>query len=91
MTWNEIRTRYPDQWLIVEALDAHTEDGRRKLDQLAVVALCADGSEALERYRALHHQYPKRELYFVHTARESLDIRERRWVGLRRNHAANAT
>jgi hypothetical protein len=89
MQWDEIRTRYPDQWLIVEALDAHSEGEHRKLDRLAVVERCADGAEALKRYRALHHQYPHRELYFVHTARESLDIRERPWVGLRRNHAAN--
>jgi hypothetical protein len=89
MRWNEIRARYPDQWLIVEALEAHSEGEQRLLDQLAVVQLCTDGSEALERYRTLHQQYPDRELYFVHTARETLDIRERPWIGLRRDHAPN--
>ena len=88
MRWHEVREKYPDQWLIVEALEAHTEAGKRILDRLAVVEMCPDGETALERYRALHQQYPERELYFVHTARETLDIRERQWLGIRRAHAA---
>ncbi len=34
-------------------------------------------------YRRLHGCYPQRELYFVHTSREELDIEERRWLGIR--------
>ena len=81
MLWSEIRTVYPDQWLIVEALDAHTTpDGQRQLDRLAVVETCPDGITAMQRYRRLHQQYPRREFYFVHTSREELDIRERDMV-----------
>jgi hypothetical protein len=35
----------------------------------------------------LHQQYPEREFYFVHTDREDLDIRERHWLGIRRDNA----
>jgi hypothetical protein len=45
------------------------------------------GNAAMENYRRLHQQYPTREFYFVHTNREELDIRERRWLGIRRNNA----
>lgn len=88
MHWAEIREAYPDQWLIVEALEAHTTaDSRRELDRLTVVDRCATGGEALQRYRQLHQQFPQREFYFVHTSRKTLDIREQRWVGIRRGNA----
>lgn len=87
MRWAEIREQYPEQWLIIDALEAHTEGDRRRLEQITVVEVCRDGAEALQRYRELHRQHPWREFYFVHTAREDLDIRERHWLGLRRSHA----
>jgi hypothetical protein len=91
MQWSEIRQAYPDRWLIVEALEAHTtSDRRRHLDCLAIVETCPDGSIALQRYRSLHQQYPLREFYFIHTSREELDIREREWLGVRRSHAVDA-
>lgn len=89
MRWEEVRGQYPEQWLVIEALEAHTEDDRRKLEQMTVVEVCTDGAAAYERYRELHRQHPMREFYFVHTAREELDIRERHWLGLRRKYAAN--
>jgi hypothetical protein len=77
MQWPEIRKVYPDQWLIIEALEAHTTpDNRRQLDKIAVIEQCLDGSAAMEGYRRLHQQYPGREFYFVHTIRKELDIRE---------------
>jgi hypothetical protein len=78
MLWAEIRQAYPNQWLIIEALEAHTTpDKQRHLDCLAVLDKCPDGSAALQRYRHLHQQYSLREFYFVHTSRAELDIRER--------------
>lgn len=92
MRWAEIRQAYPDQWLIIEALEAHTtSEGQRHLDCLAVVDMCLDGRSAFQRYHQLHQQYPLRELYFVHTSREALEIRERVWAGVRTSHALNPT
>lgn len=88
MLWSEIRKAYPNQWLVIEAIEAHTTpSNQRELDKIAVVETCPDGSAAMTRYRHLHAQYPEREYYFVSTSRERLDIRERQWVGIRRNHA----
>lgn len=89
MNWSDIRQSYPDQWLIIEALEAHTDENRRRLDRIAVVETCPDGSAAIQSYRRLHKQYPLREFYFVHTSRDELEIIERRWAGIRRSHAAN--
>jgi len=85
MLWSDIRKAYPSQWLVVEALEAHTTaDSRRHPDRLAVIEVCHDGKAAMQRYRHLHRQYPDRELYFVHTSRPELDIIERQWLGIRR-------
>ena len=91
MQWPEIRKAYPNQWLIIEALEAHTTpDNQRQLDKIAVIERCPDGSAAMESYRRLHQQYSGREFYFVHTSREELDIREQQWLGIRRGSAAIA-
>ena len=73
MLWAEIRQAYLNQWLIIEALEAHTTpDKQRHLDCLAVIDTCPDGSAALQRYRHLHQQYPLREFYFsAHQSRRA--------------------
>lgn len=80
---------YPDQWLVIEALHAHTEGHHRVFDRIAVVETCPDGSAALKRYRALHQEHPEREWYFVHTANAQLDVEERSWTRIRGNAAAH--
>jgi hypothetical protein len=91
MHWSEIRIAYPQQWLIIEALEAHTTlDNQRQLDSVAVIESAPDGNTAMQRYRHLHQKYPLREFYFVHTSREELDIREIQWLGIRRSNAINA-
>ena len=87
MQWQEVRLSYPNQWLIVEALLAHTEKNlHRHHDKLAVIEPCADAKAAMQQYRVLHQQYPEREFYFVHTSREALDILERQWLGIRKSN-----
>ncbi len=90
MIWTEVRKAYPDQWLVIEALVAHSEGNQRLLDRIAVIETCPDGASAMQSYQRLHREFPLREFYFVHTERENLDIRERRWIGIRRNDAAYA-
>jgi hypothetical protein len=92
MQWQEIRQNYPNQWLIIEALEAHTDiKQQRCLDKLAVIEPCVDGKAAMKIYRILHQQYPKREFYFVHTSRTELDIEEHQWLGIRKYHATAIT
>jgi hypothetical protein len=88
--WPEIQKAYPKQWVIIEAIEAHTVSvNQRRIDRMAVIEKCSDGSNAMLRYRQLHKKYPFREFYFVHTGRDDLDIRERNWTGIRRANAAD--
>jgi len=83
MKWEEIRRHYPDQWLLVEAIKARSESGKRILEQLSVVSEFPDSVMALKDYAQLHKEAPERELYVLHTSREMLDITERTWLGIR--------
>jgi hypothetical protein len=83
MTWADVRQQHPHQWLVIEAIQAHSELGRRCLDELAVVDVFRDGETALRTYLKLHREAPERELYVLHSDRRELDITERSWLGLR--------
>jgi hypothetical protein len=69
--------------LVIEAMEAHSADGRRVFDQLAVVEVCPDGRTSMKRYAALQREHPERELGFAHTGNIELAIEERPWVGMR--------
>jgi hypothetical protein len=90
MQWVDIRLAYPGEWLIIEALEAETAPThQRNLKRIAVIERCSDAENALRSYRRLHHEYPFREFYFVHTSREALDIREQNWAGIRSDYAVH--
>lgn len=89
MKWNEIREHYPSQWLLVEAIQAHSDGDARIVDQLSVVDTVSDSQAGMHRYRELHRLSPDRELYVFHTDREALTIHERSWLGIRGLRNAN--
>ena len=84
MDWDEVRQHYPHQWLLVEAIRAHSKAGKRIVEQLAVVKTFTDAQAAMGDYAQLHREAPERELYVLHTDRDNLDIAERKWLGIRR-------
>jgi hypothetical protein len=48
-----VRVAHPDQWLVVEALDAHSENDQRVVDRVAVIDVCPDGRTSMKRYAEL--------------------------------------
>ena len=82
MTWSEIRQQYPGRWVLVEAIDAHSEGDQRILDDIAVLQSFTDVEPAMNHYKVVHRQSPFRELYVVHTNRIVLEIGETRIVSV---------
>ena len=85
MNWKNIRKNYPGKWVLVEAIEARSESGKRILEQLAVLNAFPDSLAAMRDYKKIHKRSPGREFYVLHTDRQSLDILERRWIGIRGN------
>lgn len=83
MKWQQIREHHPEQWLLIEAVKAHTEDDQRILEEISVIDEYTCSQDAMQAYRNLHLEDPEREMFVVHTSRSELDIKIRRWVGLR--------
>ena len=84
MKWHDARIQYPDSWLLVEALEAHTTpDKRRIIERLAVIEPFDDFFQAMDAYKHLHSEKPNREMYVVHTINEEIRIKERYWTGIR--------
>ncbi len=83
MKWEEIRTHYPEKWVLIEAIKAHSEAKKRVLDDIAVINAFTHSKPAMHNYIHLHHENPKRELFVVHTDKKTLDITIRKWLGIR--------
>jgi hypothetical protein len=83
MTWLEVRRYHPNSWLLLEAIEAHSQDGFRILDKLAVISVFEDSTAALKAYQELHKKDRARELYVLHSSREETGIQERFWLGVR--------
>ncbi len=84
MTWEDVKKTHPNQWLIIEAIEARTEGEKRLLDNITVVETFQnDNNRAMLEYVKLHRRHRERELYVVHTSREELGILEQRWIGVR--------
>ena len=88
MRWSDVREAHPEQWLVIEALEGHSEDETRIVDRVAVIENCADGRDAMRRYRELRIEHPHRELCFVHTSNVEIRMEERGRFGLRGIRAA---
>ena len=82
-SWEEIRRQFPRQWLLVEALAARSSEGKRVLDDIAMLDAFQGAGAAMKSYQQAHRRSPQRELYVVHTDREALDITEVDWLGIR--------
>lgn len=84
MKWEDAKKKYINHWLLIEAVEAHSENEERILDDISVIDVTgSDSKKALERYKELHRENNDRELYVVHTSREKLDIKEKARIGIR--------
>ncbi|TDO71133.1 hypothetical protein DFR79_1519 [Halanaerobium saccharolyticum] len=83
MKWKDIIDKYPDCWILLEAIEAHSDHGKRVVDKIAVLDKFNNSEEAMKAYRELHKKYPERELYVAHTKNKDLEIDERKWLSVR--------
>lgn len=80
MNWNEARKVYPNKWLLFEAIESRSEEGKRIIDEFSVINVYDNGQEALKEYSEKHKKDKSREMYVYHTKHESLLIEERNLI-----------
>jgi hypothetical protein len=83
MKWKDIREKYPDSWILFEAIQAGSVEGKRIVDDIAVVDKFNDSNDAIKAYRNFHKKDPGKELYVAHTKKQNLEIQERKWLSVR--------
>lgn len=84
MHWDDLKKTDPKQWVIIEAVEAHTVGDRRVIEDIQLVEMFGeDNNGALRRYVQLHKIHPEKEYYVVHTSRPELNVKERSWTGVR--------
>jgi histidyl-tRNA synthetase len=75
MTWDEVREKYPNSWLLLEALDAHIDKGKWIVSKMEVVEVL--GEKATGMWDSYHHYKqanPAGDYFFYHTIQDEIDI-----------------
>lgn len=68
MLWVEVREKFPDQFLLVDELKSHFEDGKKIVDEVAVVNTIPDSAATATLFQC------KGKEIVAHTANEQLMI-----------------
>ncbi len=83
MKWNEIRKQYPNKYILVEALKAYSCDKKRYIEDMTVVSCFEGTKKAWEEYKKIKHDSPSREFYIFHTSKETIEVVEQAFTGVR--------
>lgn len=85
MTWESVRKLYKEKWVLIEAIKAHSNNGKRIVEDMDLVGVYDKGNEALKDYTNRHKEDKSKEFYVYSTINEKLEIEERAWIGVRKN------
>jgi hypothetical protein len=84
LKWEDVRQAFPNQWVLIEAIHAFTNDNsERVLEEVAPLKKFTNSPDAMKSYKVLHREDPTREMYVLHTSKEEPNIIEKRGVGVR--------
>ena len=83
MKWIEIRKQYPNKFILVEALKAYSYGEKRYIEDMTVVSYYNDAKKAWEEYKILSNDSPEREFYIFHTSKETIEVVEQTFTGVR--------
>ena len=78
MKWNDVMKKYPDQFVKIEILDSHIENGKQYVDDVALI-------EPVDDFNATEELFNSGEDTIVyHTSKEKIVLEIRDGMGLRR-------
>lgn len=63
MKWEDVCQAFPEQWVLIEAIRAHTNEKRERiLDEMAPLKKFSNSPDAMKAYQEIHRDDPTREL-----------------------------
>ena len=78
MKWEEVRRIYPNRFVKIQILKAHTEDNVRYIDDMAVMQAFDDDREATRELVRT-----KDDILVYHTGKEKLEVEIKQIFGFR--------
>lgn len=67
MLWSEVRELYPNQFVYLEDLQSHMQDGKLYVEDVAIIRPLGDTQEALQALKAA-----KEKKFIYHTSNEQI-------------------
>lgn len=84
MKWEDVCHAFPNQWVLIEVVQAYTNDeNERMLEEVTPLNKFPTSTEAMVAYQQIHQENPQKELYVLHTNRKEPNIIEKKWLGVR--------
>ncbi|KFN01525.1 hypothetical protein D0U04_04725 [Bacillus clarus] len=83
MNWSEIRARYPDTLVLVEAVSGYSKGNQCMIQEMSVIDKYNSTKSAWAAYKNIHRDSPQREFYIFHTKKEEIGVEEQRFSGVR--------
>lgn len=83
MRWEEVREKYPNRFVLVEAIKASSKNQVRTIEEMAIIKEYEDSKQAWNGYKEHHRENSKRELYIFHTSKENIEVIEGYFTGVR--------
>lgn len=79
MKWEEVRHAFPEQWVLIEVVQAHTnEHSERILDDMDPLKKFSNSPEAMKICQEIHRYDLGREVYVLHTSRKEPHIMQKK-------------
>jgi len=78
MKWNDVRNIYPDQFVKFEVLKSHVVEDKEYVDEIAVIGPVNNNDATKELLKS------KDNILVYHTSKESVILKIRTRIGLRR-------
>ena len=83
MDWSTVREKYPEKWVLVEALSSQSLNHKRNIRNMSVISDYENPKEAWSAYKKLHLSDLSRELYVFYTGNEVVEVIEQPFTGIR--------
>lgn len=83
MLWSEVREKYPDRIVLIEAIKTSSEDKIRTVNEMSILSDFDESSVAWKAYKKIHKNKPDKEIYLFHTSKEKAEVMEQFFVGIR--------